>query len=566
MKITVLLLLISFFSFGQIMYNNGAMVHLDAGSIVKVNGSLENSAQGTCENFGELIVSDNITLSDYSRTNGDGVYRLQGDWINNALFTNDESEVIMDGGDQWVTGNTISNFYNLSLESTGIKYLALNSTVSGTLDLQDRELATQGNAMQVLNGASNAIQRTSGFVSSSIGGYLERTCNSVSTYLFPLGSSAGTARYRPLEVVPDANTNRFAGRFINYDPSLDNRSTNRKSDDICLVNDAWYHEFKRLSGGSEVDLAVFYDPSSDGDFNSITNWDEEWIYTDTALVGLDYVQLQSWSSFHNEFYALSNEQPGVPEITSDTLFCEGQVLTVEASGGNEGEYIWNLDGGSIVSSDLTASSIEVEWDLGQANSVYVTVLRNACSSGRSDTIYVSSAARPQVEFTYENVGYGLNDFVFTSLYNNDLILDWDFDGYEVYDGDSIQFKEYEFEGDYIVSLTATSALGCQGMYSDTISYSDTLSVTNTFTPNEDGVNDVWVALFPENTEWTVKIFNRWGELVRSKESGIYGEILWDGKTDAGSNVSPGVYYYILNLHDLEDDSQESLNGYVHLMR
>ena len=48
MKITVLLLLISFFSFGQIMYNNGAMVHLDAGSIVQVNGSLENSAQGTC--------------------------------------------------------------------------------------------------------------------------------------------------------------------------------------------------------------------------------------------------------------------------------------------------------------------------------------------------------------------------------------------------------------------------------------------------------------------------------------------------------------------------------------
>ena len=71
MKITVLLLLISFFSFGQIMYNNGAMVHLDAGSIVKVNGSLENSAQGTCENFGELIVSDNITLSDYSRTNAE---------------------------------------------------------------------------------------------------------------------------------------------------------------------------------------------------------------------------------------------------------------------------------------------------------------------------------------------------------------------------------------------------------------------------------------------------------------------------------------------------------------
>jgi gliding motility-associated-like protein len=548
------------------MYNNGAMVHLDAGSVVQVNGSLENSAQGTCENFGELTVSNNITLSDYSKANGDGVYRLQGDWINNALFTSDESEVIMDGGDQWVTGNTISSFYDLTLESNGIKYLALNSTVSGTLDLQDRELATLGNVMQVLNSASSAIQRTSGFVSSTVGGYLERTCNSVSTYVFPLGSSEGTTRYRPLEVVPDANTNRFAGRFINNDASIDSRSVNTKSDEICLVNDAWYHEFKRLSGGSEVDLAVFYDPSTDGDFNSITNWDEEWKYTDTALVGLDYVQLQSWSSFHNEFYALSNEQPRLPEITSDTLFCEGQILTVEASGGNEGEYIWNLEGGSIVSGDLTSSSIEVEWDLGQSNLIYVTVLRNACSSGRSDTIYVSSASVPDVAFTYENVGYGLNDFVFTSLLNNDMTLDWGFDGYEVYDGDSVQFREYEFEGDYIVSLTATSALGCQGVFIDTISYNDTLSVTNTFTPNEDGINDVWVALFPENTEWTVKIYNRWGELVRSKESGIYGEILWDGKTDAGSDVSAGVYYYILNLHDHEDDSKESLNGYVTLLR
>ena len=67
-----------------------------------------------------------------------------------------------------------------------------------------------------------------------------------------------------------------------------------------------------------------------------------------------------------------------------------------------------------------------------------------------------------------------------------------------------------------------------------------------FTPNGDGINDVWiigdVGPFP-NIE--VVIFNRWGELLFSSTG--YSEP-WDGRYD-GKPVTVGTYYYVIDLHD-----------------
>lgn len=567
MRLSLILILFVTMLKAQLVTNNGAIFHLDAGSVFHVNGTLDNTAQGTLENFGELTITNDILLNDFSLAEGDGDYLIQGDWVNNALFTANESEVVLTGDDQFIRGNTMSSFFDLSLQGTGVKYLSLDAAVDGVLSLTDRELATDQFKMIVRNGASNAISRTDGFVSSLEGGFLERYCNSASTYLFPTGSSLGQLRYRPLEIIPDENNNRFAVRFVNNSPTGNSLNTNQLGENLCEVNDAWYHEFKRLAGGSEVDMFVYYDDLSEGPFNGIANWySNQWNYTDTSITSLNSVEIQSWTKFHDEFYVLSNETPGQPELYSDSLFCEGSVLSLEASGGNEGEYIWNIEGGNVVSSDMTASTLDVEWTVGQQNYAFVTLLRNSCPSLRSDTVFISTANSPQVEFSYDNIGYGYNDFLFTSLYNNDMTLDWSFDGLDEFDADSLMFQEFEFEGSYPVSLTVTSDLGCTGTFIDTIVVSDTLSIYNTFTPNDDGVNDVWVALFPENTEWTVQIYNRWGELIKSNQAGIKGEVLWDGRTDTGLEASAGTYYYILNLHSLEDGSRESLNGYITLIK
>jgi gliding motility-associated-like protein len=74
-----------------------------------------------------------------------------------------------------------------------------------------------------------------------------------------------------------------------------------------------------------------------------------------------------------------------------------------------------------------------------------------------------------------------------------------------------------------------------------------LKVPNIFTPNADNINDTFII---ENlpADATVHIYNRWGALVAewNKPDGS-----WDGRTKGGSQVSAGVYYYIVTLQDGE---------------
>jgi gliding motility-associated-like protein len=71
---------------------------------------------------------------------------------------------------------------------------------------------------------------------------------------------------------------------------------------------------------------------------------------------------------------------------------------------------------------------------------------------------------------------------------------------------------------------------------------------NTFTPNDDGINDGWVFPgiddFPNNK---VEIFNRWGQLIYDKNGYKNGE--WKGTNSKGDPLPAGPYYYVINLND-----------------
>jgi gliding motility-associated-like protein len=66
-------------------------------------------------------------------------------------------------------------------------------------------------------------------------------------------------------------------------------------------------------------------------------------------------------------------------------------------------------------------------------------------------------------------------------------------------------------------------------------------VPNVFTPNGDGINDVWQIITVSNCwlEWDIKIFNRWGNMIYQMTS---PDQVWDGKTMGSDRlVSDGVY-------------------------
>ncbi len=72
-----------------------------------------------------------------------------------------------------------------------------------------------------------------------------------------------------------------------------------------------------------------------------------------------------------------------------------------------------------------------------------------------------------------------------------------------------------------------------------------LTIPNTFTPNNDGINDYWNISGIENYPGVVvQVFSRYGQKVF--ESKGYSQP-FDGRS-AGSQLPPGVYYYIINLN------------------
>ena len=69
-------------------------------------------------------------------------------------------------------------------------------------------------------------------------------------------------------------------------------------------------------------------------------------------------------------------------------------------------------------------------------------------------------------------------------------------------------------------------------------------IPNIFTPNGDGVNDVFRVTATGFEEMTVTIYNRQGEQVY-RFFGLNGS--WDGYTHAGVLVSPGTYFVIVEV-------------------
>ncbi|KPM48760.1 T9SS type B sorting domain-containing protein [Jiulongibacter sediminis] len=125
-----------------------------------------------------------------------------------------------------------------------------------------------------------------------------------------------------------------------------------------------------------------------------------------------------------------------------------------------------------------------------------------------------------------------------------------------------------FAGCYYV--TAVSILEVESEPSNIICADncDKISFPNVFSPNNDGVNDTFEPMncpaFIKNIDY--EIYNRQG--IRIAQGG--GQSLsWDGVADNGNAVSPGTYYYSINVefNRLQETGEvKNYKGYIELIR
>jgi gliding motility-associated-like protein len=131
---------------------------------------------------------------------------------------------------------------------------------------------------------------------------------------------------------------------------------------------------------------------------------------------------------------------------------------------------------------------------------------------------------------------------------------------------------FDSSGVYTVTIIAyNNNPQCADTFSLQIIVYDSLMVQipNVFTPNNDGVNDVFSIKVEEAKEISVSIFNRWGSLLLEYANSISESPttinLWDGRTTTGEKVSDGVYFYVINVTDMQDE-QHKFNGTIHVFK
>ncbi|MBL7942566.1 MAG: gliding motility-associated C-terminal domain-containing protein [Flavobacteriales bacterium] len=168
---------------------------------------------------------------------------------------------------------------------------------------------------------------------------------------------------------------------------------------------------------------------------------------------------------------------------------------------------------------------------------------------------------PETEITFENLSLGS---VVESY--------WEF-GYPEPIGTSTDMNPvYEFPQDaggvYPIYLLVTDEHNCTDEVIGVVVINNLFQVyiPNSFTPNGDNINDVWMVhgsdLDPEN--FLIQVFNRWGDVVF--ESTDPGQA-WTGENDLGEYFVPdGVYIWRCEISSLSTTEKKELTGTVTLFR
>jgi gliding motility-associated-like protein len=185
---------------------------------------------------------------------------------------------------------------------------------------------------------------------------------------------------------------------------------------------------------------------------------------------------------------------------------------------------------------LTVTDTAVSCSIPSMDSVIITVLPYITPSAYAgssaticagDTINIGSAATAGYSYTWFpqisiNDGYASSAFVFptqTTLYT------------------------------LTVSDTASNYL-CKTSGNDNVLIiieECPPEIPNVFTPNNDGINDVFeIENLSEGS--SIRIYNRWGILVYEQIATMpKSEFNWDGRSNSGEAMSEGTYFYIIEL-------------------
>jgi len=560
-----------------IFTNLGGVVFVNVDARVKVNGAMHNTLINA--DTGKLLNRGNVYIEGYfkndAHTEGNGYFEVAGSWINNSVFLHKQGMVKLDGqGVQYITGDSITRFYDLDLAGTGnIKKQTIDAYTEHFLFLNDKELATDHNTMYVTNPDFNAIHRTTGFVSSLENGWLARNVTLPVNYIFPVGSSIGLKRYRPVGISPrvsDPSQNEFKVRMVNNSATTNGFPLNHHDSTICYVNPFYYHWISHSQGSDSASVRLYYYPV-DGEYDINAQWDTKsgetmwyntnrnWLYDGASPY---YVLTDGWRNFNPHQFILGRKAPTIYDLVCVPELCAGALGYYYVNDWLPGaSYVWSTDGG-VFAWPTSTNEAQIVWPFDGTGtvSVYMELENGACKSNEL-TCTTNVLPQPDANFTPQPEEAKAYDVItFVNHTTPESTYQWSF-GDENTSNATNPIHIYENTGIYWVQLIAISPEGCTDTVYKPVVILEGVDIPNVFTPDGDGINDVFRILSSGLDNYSLKIYNRWGNLIFETSTPRAG---WDGRTNAGENVPAGTYYYILTAQGTKEPYERT--GHVTLMR
>ncbi|MDZ4664274.1 MAG: gliding motility-associated C-terminal domain-containing protein [Bacteroidota bacterium] len=208
-------------------------------------------------------------------------------------------------------------------------------------------------------------------------------------------------------------------------------------------------------------------------------------------------------------------------------------------------YSWSLSptSGHTLMPNNFSSSVSITFTSAITYSLTLFVANGSGTFATGGFVTVSKTPNASYRAELSNKGFP----AFLQLVNystNYSSLNWEFYGAAGTNTGEVVQQAYNTPGNYTVSLIAFGSNGCN----DTLDYNfviddvSDVKLVNIFTPNSDGVNDVFKPITKGLSELRVWIYNRWGVLMYGWSS-LGGS--WDGYTTSGIMCVDGVYFYVL---------------------
>ena len=239
-------------------------------------------------------------------------------------------------------------------------------------------------------------------------------------------------------------------------------------------------------------------------------------------------------------------------IQGNTNVCEGEKVTLNASGA--ASYVWS-DGTTATTADFYPTGPSTVWAVGYDGLCF------------SDTTFfaLTPVPLPLAGFSANpTVGEAPLPVAFTNESTNGASYIWDFGN-----GSTSIAKNpsivYQTPGTYAVTLVTQNAAGCSDSTRfEFIVVNETFAwyIPNSFTPTGDHTNEVFRPYFPDFVEYTLSIFDRWGNIVY-QSTGIDGA--WNGQKE-GKFAQQDVYVYRIAFRSPNDNKQQVKTGSVTLLR